>query len=238
MDEQIDSATTAVECFGIKKDFGSGTIRTQVLKGIDFQAQSGKMTFLVGPSGCGKTTLISIIGGLLTPTAGEVRLFGKSLSSFSKGTLADYRSTNIGFIFQQFNLLPTLSAVENAAVSLVIQGEWFGPAIKKAAVILETLELGAHLNKLPKQLSGGQQQRVAIARAIVHHPRLIICDEPTASLDATAGQQVMTILRDVAVQPDRAVLVVTHDTRILSYADRIVKIADGRILPDTIAPKE
>jgi putative ABC transport system ATP-binding protein len=220
----------AVECIQIKKDFGTGSIRTQ--------AVSGKMTFLVGPSGCGKTTLISIIGGLLTPTAGEVKLFGKSLASFSKGKLADYRSTTIGFIFQQFNLLPTLSAVENAAVSLVIQGEWFGAAIKKATLILETLEMGPHLYKLPKELSGGQQQRVAIARAVVHAPKLIICDEPTASLDSTAGQQVMTLLRDVAVQPDRAVLIVTHDTRILSYADRIVKIADGRIAPEMNFPKE
>jgi putative ABC transport system ATP-binding protein len=217
----------AVRCRGIIKEFGQGEARTRVLKGINLDVNIGQMTFLIGPSGCGKTTLISIIAGLLTPEAGTVELFGQSLNKLRGGRLVDYRGKAIGFIFQQFNLLPALTAAENAAVPLLAQGVPARKAIPMANALLERLGMGAQTKKFPSQLSGGQQQRVAICRALVHQPKLIICDEPTASLDAETGRTVMELLRDVAVDKDRAVIVVTHDNRIYSFADRIVAMSDG-----------
>jgi len=184
---------------------------------------------LVGPSGCGKTTLISIIAGILTPTTGEIEICGKPITRMSDAQKVAFRRSNIGFIFQQYNLLPALTAAENAAIPLVAAGMPMARAAGVAAMILETIGMGAHLGRLPNQLSGGQQQRVAIARALVHAPRLIVCDEPTAALDAGSGQTVLEILKRAALNPDRAVIVVTHDTRIYSFADRIVAMEDGRI---------
>ena len=187
------------------------------------------MTLLVGPSGCGKTTLISIIAGLLNPTAGDVAVLGRDLGSLSNGALVRFRQKHIGFVFQQLNLLPALTAAENAAVPLIIGGRPRRQAVAAAAGVLESLGMGDRLDALPAQLSGGQQQRVAIARALVHEPRLLVCDEPTAALDATSGQTVMELLRRVAVQPGRAVIVVTHDNRVLGFGDRIVSMNDGRV---------
>jgi putative ABC transport system ATP-binding protein len=187
------------------------------------------MTLLVGPSGCGKTTLISVIAGLLNPTEGEVAVLGEELGRLSNGGLVRFRQQNIGFVFQQYNLLPALTAAENAAIPLVIAGRPRREAVATAAAVLESVGLGDRLNSLPAQLSGGQQQRVAIARALVHQPRLLVCDEPTAALDARSGQTVMALLRRVAVQPGRAVIVVTHDNRVFGYGDRIVSMSDGRV---------
>jgi putative ABC transport system ATP-binding protein len=219
----------AVECRGVTKDFGSGDTRVQALRGIDLEVPTGEITLLVGPSGCGKTTLISIICGLLRPTAGEVTLFGVPRAALSERRLVDFRGRNIGFVFQQYNLLPALTAAENAALPLIIAGRPRRQAVQQARAVLETLDMGARANALPAQLSGGQQQRVAIARALVHEPRLLVCDEPTAALDAASGQTVMQLLRRVAVQPDRAVLIVTHDNRIFRFGDRIVTMSDGLI---------
>jgi len=219
----------AVCCRGIVKDFGSGQALTRVLRGVDLDVRFGEKTFLVGQSGCGKTTLISIIAGLLTSTAGSLTVLGEDLGKLRGGRLVDFRSKNLGFIFQQFNLLPSLNAAENAAVSLIGQGMAFSKAVKLAADMLEKLEMGPHARKYPSQLSGGQQQRVAISRALIHDPRLVICDEPTASLDAEAGQAVMRLLSTMAAAKDRAVIIVTHDTRVFSFADRIAHMADGRI---------
>jgi putative ABC transport system ATP-binding protein len=187
------------------------------------------MTFLVGPSGCGKTTLISVIGGILSCEAGEVCVLGTELRALSNRALADFRLTNLGFVFQQFHLLPALSALENAAVPLVARGLGHRRAEERAAALLERLGLADEMRKFPTQLSGGQQQRVAIARALVHEPSLLICDEPTASLDARSGHTVMELLREVAVAPARAVIVVTHDSRIFELADRIAHMSDGVI---------
>lgn len=220
----------AASCKGITKEFGSGSTRIQVLRGVDFSVRLGELMFLVGPSGCGKTTLISILAGLLTPNSGEIQVLGKSLRTLRGGRLVDFRASNIGFIFQQFNLLPTLTAAENAAVPLLAQHVSFGKAVRQAGLLLDKLGMQAHKNKLPSQLSGGQQQRVAIARALVHSPRLVICDEPTASLDAQTGQTVMQLLRDLAVTVDRAVIVVTHDDRVYKFADRISTMSDGMIV--------
>jgi putative ABC transport system ATP-binding protein len=219
----------AISARGIVKEFGAGETLIRVLHDVDLDVPTGDMTFLVGPSGCGKTTFISVLAGILTPEHGEVRLFGQSLKVLRGAALARFRRANIGFVFQQFNLLPTLSATENAAIPLIAAGVASSTAHAKARVLLERLGLGKHADKFPNQLSGGQQQRVAIARALVHDPRLIVCDEPTASLDATSGQSAMEMLREIAVRPGRAVIVVTHDNRIFKFADRIVRMSDGRV---------
>jgi putative ABC transport system ATP-binding protein len=219
----------AVACRGVTKLFGAGETQTWALRGADMEVQPGQMTLLVGPSGCGKTTLISIIAGLLTPTAGEVEVLGRNLSRLSNGGLVRFRQQHIGFVFQQYNLLPALTAAENAAIPLVIAGQSRRQAVAAAAGVLEAVGLGDRLGALPNQLSGGQQQRVAIARALVHEPRLLVCDEPTAALDARSGQTVMELLRRVAVQPGRAVIVVTHDSRVQGFGDRIAFMSDGRV---------
>ena len=224
----------AVRCSDVTKDFGSGQARVRVLRGVEFVARYGEMTFLVGPSGCGKTTLISILAGLLTANSGEIDVLGQSLKKLRGGRLVDFRGSNIGFIFQQFNLLPTLTASENAAVPLIIRGMPFGRAVRQAGEMLTRLGMQDHRRKYPQQLSGGQMQRVAIARALVHDPKLVVCDEPTASLDADSGQTVMKLLRSLAVASERAVIVVTHDDRIFHYADRIAHMSDGKIV-DTVS---
>ena len=223
------SASLAVRCSAIEKSFAAGEQRIRVLRGTDFIAESGKMNFLVGPSGCGKTTLISVIGAILRCESGELEVLGEDLRSLKNGRLADFRLNNLGFIFQQFNLLPALNAEENASLPLVAQGVSTSKAERLARVLLERLGLEDQTKKMPNQLSGGQQQRVAIARALVHEPRLLICDEPTASLAAASGHTVMELLRDVALEGDRSVIVVTHDNRIFEFADRISHMADGRI---------
>jgi putative ABC transport system ATP-binding protein len=189
----------------------------------------GETTLLVGPSGCGKTTLISIIAGLLYPSQGRLEVLGHDLASLRGSRLVNFRAANIGFVFQQYNLLPALTAAENAAVPLVIAGEYRGRAVSRAREILDEVGLAARSGARPNQLSGGQQQRVAIARALIHRPKLLVCDEPTAALDAHSGQTVMQLLQRVAVQPDRAVIIVTHDSRVYGYGDRIVHMSDGRI---------
>jgi putative ABC transport system ATP-binding protein len=219
----------AVRCAGVQKSFAAGETTVRVLRGTDFTAHFGEMTFLVGPSGCGKTTLISIIGAILSADAGGVEVLGFDVRRARGGRLADFRLANLGFIFQQFNLLPALSATENASLPLVAAGRSTRFAERSGAAILARLGLEKHLHKMPAQLSGGQQQRVAIARALVHAPRLVICDEPTASLDAEAGHTVMELLREVALAPDRGVIIVTHDTRIFEFADVIHHMSDGRI---------
>jgi putative ABC transport system ATP-binding protein len=220
---------TAVECRDVVKTFGAGEARVRALRGVTFSAVAGEMTLLVGPSGCGKTTLISAIAGMLTPDSGEIVVFGSDLGKLSRGKLTSFRARSVGFVFQQFNLLPALTATENASIPLRIVGASASEANRRAAALLERLGLAAHRDRFPDQLSGGQQQRVAIARALVHEPRLVVCDEPTASLDADSGRAAMELLRELAVRPDRAVIVVTHDDRIFSFADRIATMADGRV---------
>ncbi len=218
-------------------EFPSAAGSVKVLKGVDFEARAGELTMLVGPSGCGKTTLISIIAGLLRGASGRVDVFGHDVTSMTDQDLITFRLSHIGFIFQQYNLLAGLSVVENAAVPLVAAGVTWNDALDTARDLLATLGMTPHLTKFPRQLSGGQQQRVAIARALVHKPRLLLCDEPTAALDGKSGQAVMTLLRDLAVKPDRAAIVVTHDPRVYAYADRIAHMEDGLLVkveePDT-----
>jgi putative ABC transport system ATP-binding protein len=225
-------AASAVNSRGIVKSFGRGDTRIDVLKDIDLAIGSGEITFLVGPSGCGKTTLISVLAGMLQADKGEVDLFGERLDKLRGARLTRFRGRNVGFIFQQFNLIPSLDAAENAAVPLVVGGMGSGAARKKAVALLDRLGLGPQVGKMPSQLSGGQQQRVAIARALIHEPRMIVCDEPTASLDAKSGRTVMELLRTLAGAKDRAVVVVTHDDRIYPFADRIIEMSDGMIVAE------
>ena len=225
----VDNQSIAVSCRGLGKDFGLGDTRVRALIDVDLEVRAGELTLLVGPSGCGKTTLISIIAGLLRPTAGDVDVFGAPQSRLSARRLVQFRAENIGFVFQQYNLLPALSAAENVAVPLLIARVPRREALRKARALLGEVDLSSRADALPRQLSGGQQQRVAIARALVHEPRLLVCDEPTAALDARSGKTVMDLIRRVAVQAERAVIVVTHDNRIFSYGDRIIAMADGRV---------
>jgi putative ABC transport system ATP-binding protein len=222
-------AAPAVVCRGVSKEFGQGDTRVQALRGIDLELPYGEMTLLVGPSGCGKTTLISVVAGLLEPSTGEVGVLGTNLTELSGERKVNFRGAHIGFVFQQYNLLPALTATENAAVPLLILGVPRREAVARARVMLGAVGLADKVDVLPAQLSGGQQQRVAIARALIHQPRLLVCDEPTAALDAQAGQTVMELIRRVAVGPDRAVIVVTHDSRVYRFGDRIVSVSDGRI---------
>ena len=231
-----DSGEHAVRVRGVTKDFGTGDSVTRALRGVDLDVPYGEILMLIGPSGCGKTTLVSIIAGTLEPTAGDVEVLGLDLAAMTNGRKVRFRRDNVGFVFQAFNLLPSLTAAENAAVPLLIAGWKRSRAVEAASEVLDTLGLGDRLTNLPSELSGGQQQRVAIARALVHEPRLLVCDEPTSALDAENGRITMELIQRIAVQPDRAVIVVTHDSRVYSFADRIASMEDGRIESITAGP--
>jgi putative ABC transport system ATP-binding protein len=224
------SSRIVVDVRALEKSFGEGPNRIHVLKQVSLQANTGEIMMLVGPSGCGKTTLLSAIAGTLKVESGTIHVFGSPLEKMSNSALTDFRAKNIGFIFQQFNLIPTLSVAENVGVPLLIQGYSSRVAMKCAREMLEKVGLGDRWKERPNKLSGGQQQRVAIARALVHEPPLVICDEPTAALDARNGEIVLDLFREVARSANRAVIIVTHDNRILSYADRIARMDDGEIV--------
>ena len=219
-----------VDVRAVEKSFGEGSGRLHVLKQVNLQARTGEITMLVGPSGCGKTTLLSAIAGTLRVESGELNVLGNSLQKMSGHALTRFRAKSIGFIFQQFNLIPTLTVAENVGIPLLIQGVSSGKALTRSQEILEKVGLGPRWKERPNKLSGGEQQRVAIARALVHEPPLVICDEPTAALDAQNGEIVLDLFRQVARSPDRAVIIVTHDNRIFSYADRIARMNDGEIV--------
>jgi putative ABC transport system ATP-binding protein len=227
--KQMKSSDIAVLCEGLTKGFGEGGARMQVLRGADLTVRLGEMSFLVGPSGSGKTTLLSVIAGLLDKDGGTLEVLGQSPDSLSSQDRIRFRRRNLGFVFQQYHLLPALTAAENAAVPLLAAGIKSRHAIPKAAALLERLGMAARVNAVPANLSGGQQQRVAIARALIHEPKIVLCDEPTAALDAETGHGVMEILAGIALRPDRAVIVVTHDSRIFQFADQIALMEDGRI---------
>lgn len=219
----------AVHVRNVTKTFGVGEAKTHALKGVNFDAREGELLMIVGPSGCGKTTLLSVIAGTLEFDSGEVDVFQAPLHSLSKEKITNFRGQNIGFIFQQFNLIPTLTCAENVSVPLLINGIRRSVAEKKANQLLEEVGLSGRGKDRPTNLSGGQQQRVAIARALIHQPKLIICDEPTSALDKDTGQKIMELLRDVARAPGRCVIVVTHDNRIFKFADRMTEMEDGRV---------
>ena len=220
----------AVRIKDVVKQFGEGERKVLALRSIDWNVYAGQMSLIVGPSGCGKTTLLSVIAGILNADSGSVTIFGDEVSSMRDRDLTRFRASKIGFIFQQYNLLPALNAAENAAIPLVIGGWSKSKAVARSREVLASLGMGNKFESFPNQLSGGQQQRVAIARALVHEPRLLVCDEPTAALDQQTGHSVMELLRAAAVKPDRAVVVVTHDSRVFHFGDRIAHMDDGRIV--------
>lgn len=224
------SQDIAAYCRGLTKNFGAGDAEVRALRGIDLDIRYGELLLLVGPSGCGKTTLISIIAGMLDPDGGECAVLGRDIRNMDLAERARFRGASVGFVFQTFNLLPSLTVAENVALPLLINGLPRRTAVERARTLLDTVELGARADALPGQLSGGQQQRVAIARALVHEPKLIVCDEPTSNLDHATGHHVMQILKGVAQAPQRALVVVTHDPRIYQFADRIARMDDGMIV--------
>ena len=220
----------AIVCRGVTKEFGSGDALVRALRGVDLDVYAGQLTLLVGPSGCGKTTLLSVVCGILDATAGRIDVLGQDLTSLRRGKLVAFRGANVGFVFQQFNLLPALTAVENVSVPLLLQGRPRREALARAREMLDKVNLSDRADAPPSNLSGGQQQRVAIARALIHHPRLLVCDEPTSALDARTGHTIMELLRAMAMETDRAVVVVTHDPRVYEFGDRIAKMEDGRVV--------
>jgi putative ABC transport system ATP-binding protein len=221
-----------IEARGVEKVFGRGDVAQRALKGVDLRVAAGEFVMLVGPSGSGKTTLLSILGCVLAPTAGEVRLGGEVVTGRPARELAALRRTRLGFVFQSYNLVASLTALENVALALRIRGQRRDEALAEARGTLARVDLADKADRKPAALSGGEAQRVAVARALAGHPAIVLADEPTASLDAASGARVMHLLRAMADEQGTTVVVVTHDPRIFALADRIVRIEDGRIVPD------
>ena len=220
----------ALEAVDIVKVLGKGAGQVQALKDVSLSLASGQLTLLMGPSGSGKTTLLSVLGCMLTPTQGTIRVLGHSTAGAGSGDLAKLRRDHLGFVFQSYHLFPTLTAMDNVRLALDVRGERPRRAIARAQEVLCTVGLSHKMNAFPRELSGGEQQRVAIARAIVGDASVILADEPTGALDSKSGHDIMTILARIAKDSARGVLVVTHDPRALPFADRIIDMEDGRIL--------
>jgi putative ABC transport system ATP-binding protein len=223
---------TMIEATDIGMALGEGPGRVDALRGINLSLAGGELTLLMGPSGSGKTTLLSVLGCMLSPTSGSVRIGGRSSSGLSAEQLAQVRRDHVGFVFQSYHLFPTLTAAENVRLALDVRGDHALEARTKAKNALATVGLSHKANAFPRALSGGEQQRVAVARAIVGDASVILADEPTAALDSENGQAVMTVLAEIAKDPARATFIVTHDPRIMPFADRILRIEDGRIVSD------
>ncbi|GAB4190580.1 MAG: ABC transporter ATP-binding protein [Simkaniaceae bacterium] len=228
----MEPKNTAVVCKGIKKTYGEKATAVQALKGIDLEVNVGEMLMIVGPSGSGKTTLISIMAGILHQDEGSCLVFGSDLKQMTDKDRTIFRGRHIGFIFQQFHLIPMLNAEENVSVPLLFNGEERNNALSKARDILIHLGLKSKLKSFPPNLSGGEQQRLAIARSYIHSPELIVCDEPTSYLDIESGKRVLSILRALVQRENRSIVVVTHDARIFPFADRIIHLEDGKIVSE------
>ena len=223
-------------CRGVTKSVGAGAATVAALRGVDLDVFDGELLLLVGPSGCGKTTLLSIIGAMLQRDAGDCSVMGRDPEDMGGSERARFRGESLGFVFQGFNLLPTLTAAENVAVPLLIGRTPRRTAFQHAKGMLELVGLGDRLDARPAELSGGQQQRVAIARALARGPRLVLCDEPTSNLDHETGAEMVELLRRAGRASGRALIVATHDTRIFGYADRVAHMEDGRVLDVTSSP--
>jgi putative ABC transport system ATP-binding protein len=223
------ATATVLSAIDVTKSFTEGRQQIAVLHGVSLSVERGEIVALEGPSGSGKTTLLSILGCILTPTSGTVAIDGQSVEKLSAGRLATVRKRSIGFVFQQYNLFPSLTARENVEYALNIKG-MRGTAARDAAIAaLETVELGDRLDFLPRDLSGGQKQRVAIARAVASRPPILLADEPTANLDSQVGLQIMELFRNTAKQLEQGLVIVTHDPNVRRFADRVVRIRDGRL---------
>ena len=229
MTERATTAQVAITCRNVTKTYGAGDNLVHALRGIDLDVETGELLMLVGPSGCGKTTLISVVAGILDRSGGDCSVFGQDFSAMSQSARTRFRGLNIGFVFQAYNLIPSLTAAENAAVPLLLNGVKMRDALERAQDMLGRVGLGDRAASLPSQLSGGQMQRVAIARALVHDPKILIADEPTGNLDSAIGDDVLRLLRRGADQFGIAVLMATHSAEAAAYADRRVRMRDGRI---------
>jgi putative ABC transport system ATP-binding protein len=223
-----------LEAADVVKFLGSGASRVQALRGVTISLEGGQLAVLMGPSGSGKTTLLTVLGCMLSPTQGTVKVLGNSTEGLDAEGLAKLRRENVGFIFQSYHLFPTLNACDNVRLALDVRGKRGRAAVARAKETLAMVGLAHKAASLPIELSGGEQQRVAIARAIVGNPSVILADEPTGALDSENGHAVMTVLSQIAKDPARGVLVVTHDPRNSAFADRIVQIEDGRIVKDEL----
>ena len=226
----MEPVGVAVHCRGVTRSYGTGVGRVIALRGVDLDVRCGELMMLVGPSGCGKTTLISVIAAILDADSGECRVLDRDLGTLSQAQKTAFRRRQIGFVFQAFNLIPTLTAAENVAVPLLVQGTPWSGALVAARDTLAKVGLGERTEAVPDQLSGGQQQRVAIARALVHRPHLIVCDEPTSALDHRTGHDLIALMKSVVLDGERSLIIVTHDARIFEFADRIAEMDDGRIV--------
>ena len=222
-------AKTAIEAAGLNKWFGEGEAKTHAVKDVSFDANFGEMLYVVGPSGSGKTTMLSIISGILRPNSGTVKVEDTDIWAISNDQLAEFRLHKIGFVFQDYHLFPRLTTVENVAIPLILQKRPWNEALTEAAKDLEIVGLKARAELPPVKLSGGEQQRVAIARAIVSRPDILILDEPTASLDGDTGRNVVQFVREHILSEQRCIIIVTHDSRIYEFADRIMKMEDGKL---------
>jgi len=224
------SARIAIAADRLVKSFGSGAARTVAVNDASFEARFGEMLYLVGPSGSGKTTLLSVVSGILRPDSGTVKIDGRDLWSLDGDALAELRLSTIGFVFQDYHLFPRLTTAENVAIPLVLRRVDWDEAIAQAKRYLEVVGLQDRAELPPVKLSGGEQQRVAIARAIVSQPRILIFDEPTASLDGDTGRRIVEFVHEKILNEERCIVIVTHDARILEFADRVMNMEDGRIL--------
>lgn len=241
MPEGQDSAlrtARAVECQGVTKSFAAAGGVVRALRGVDLAVPARGITMLVGPSGCGKTTLISVIAGILGRDGGSCRVFGIDFEALAPRDRLAFRARGIGFIFQQFHLLPSISVLDNVAIPRMINGETRTRARAAAAAMLDQVGLGGRGDDQPGGLSGGEQQRVAIARALVHGPKLVVCDEPTSALDHDTGDRIMALMRRMVDERGTTLLIVTHDARIFPFADRIARMDDGRIIGVEDVPRE
>jgi putative ABC transport system ATP-binding protein len=225
-----------IQVQNVRKEFGKGRTTVAAVRDVSLQVKPGEVVLILGPSGSGKTTLLSMMGCILTPTRGEITIGGARIQGLSEEQLAQLRRKHIGFVFQSFNLLRSLTAEENVLVALNLNRVKGQAARKAAKRILTEVGLGERLDFLPADLSGGEKQRVSIARAVVNHPQLVLADEPTGNLDSEAGKKIGSILRDLARERQAAVVIVTHDNRIENMADRILYLEDGMIKDERIVP--
>jgi putative ABC transport system ATP-binding protein len=220
--------TTTLQVANVTKRYGRGATEVTAVHDVSLSVRPGEIVLIMGPSGSGKTTLLSMLGALLRPTEGEIRLNGQIISALAENRLPDIRLRQFGFIFQDFNLLSALTTLENVAIVAQLAGLKNGAARQKATALLADLGLEHRLHFLPEKLSGGEKQRVAIARALVNDPALILADEPTANLDSKIGHEIMRLLRRIAKEQNRSVIIVSHDQRIKDIADRVLWLEDGR----------
>ena len=221
---------TEIEIRGLKKSFKVGDVDVHALRGLDLRVEKGEFVAIVGPSGCGKSTLFNILGGLTPPTAGSVSIDGRDLASMTETERTTLRKTILGFVFQKYNLLPTLTARDNIEIARHIAGKSGEPVDPQFTEVLKLLGIDGRLDHKPRALSGGEQQRVAIARALVNHPALLLADEPTGNLDTENSTAVLNLLRDLNERVGQTILMITHNSEAAEFAHRIVRMRDGRVV--------